>query len=190
MEETLKQKLIEASASVGRAALICLLVCLCANPSTLGQTKRKSTRPKPRTTAPAPEPAPPPVNLSAESAFVAEQIKIVTRFVYVYGKIANGLELAEEQLKRGELSATEQANNRKTKDAVVNNINGVRTGLETLAGRFQANARLQVQYLKLSYAAEAAANAERLVTTGRFDEAGKSLVIAVERLAEVMQALR
>lgn len=186
----MKKKLIEVPASLGRAALICMLACLCVNPSTYGQTKRKATRPKSRTTAPAPEPVPPPVNLTAESAFVAEQIKIVTRFVYVYGKVANGLELAEEQLKRGELSPTAQANNRKTKDAVVTNINGVRTGLETLASRFQANVRLQVQYLKLSYAAEAAANAERLVTMGRFDEAGKSLVVAVERLAEVMQALR
>lgn len=186
----MKKKFIEGQASLGRVALVCLLICLLANLSTFGQTKRKNTRPKPRTPAPAPEPTPPPVNLSAEAAFVAEQLKIISRFVYVYGKIANGLELAEEQLRRGELSEAAQANNRKTKEAVVNNISGVRTGLETLARRFQANARLQVQYLKLSYAAESAANAERLVSTGRFDEAGKSLVQAVERLADVMLALR
>ncbi len=187
----MKKKFIAASARFGRAGLACLLVCLCASPSAIAQTKRKSTRAKPRTASkPAPEPAPPPVNLSAEAAYVAEQLKIVTRFVYVYGKIANGLELAEEQIKRGELSAAAVANNRKTKEAVISNINGVRTGLETLAGRFQANTRLQVQYLKLSYAAESAANAERLVANGRFDEAGKSLVQAVERLADVMLALR
>lgn len=187
----MKKKLREASAQLGRAGLVCMLVCLFANPSTIAQTKRKSTRTKPRTTStPVPEPAPPPVNLSAEAAYVAEQVKIVTRFVYVYGKIANGLELAEEQIRRGELSATAVANNRKTKEAVIGNITGVRTGLETLAGRFQANTRLQVQYLKLSYAAESAANAERLVANGRFDEAGKSLVQAVERLADVMLALR
>ena len=184
-------KLTKAAATLGRAGLTCLLVCLIISPAALGQKKRKSTRPKPRpASTPAPEPTPTPLNLSAEAASVAEQLKIVTRFVYVYGKIANGLELAEEQLRRGELPAAAETSNRKTKEAVANNINGVRAGLEILAGRFQANPRLQVHYLKLSYAAESAANAERLVVNGRFDEAGKSLVQAVERLADVLQALR
>ncbi|MBI1764708.1 MAG: hypothetical protein HYR56_25065 [Acidobacteria bacterium] len=186
----MKNKFMQVSATVGRTGLVCLLVCLLVGPAAFAQKKHKSTSTKPRTSAPTPTPTPPPVNLSTEAGYVAEQLKIVTRFVYVYGKIANGLELAEEQSRRGELSPAAEAKNRQTKEAVATNISGVRTGLETLSKRFQANARLQVQYLKLSYAAESAANAERLVAGGRFDEAGKSLVQAVERLTDVLIALR
>ena len=52
-------------------------------------------------------------------------------------------------------------------------IRDVRIGLEDLANKFQANPRLQVQYLKLAYATEAALNAERLAAAGRYNDAGK-----------------
>ena len=185
-----KIKLTKVSAMLGVAGLICLSLGLLDNTTAFAQ-KRKSTRSRPRTTAkPTPTPTPPSNSLSAQAPYVAEQLKIVTRFVYVYGKIANGLELADEQSRRGELSEAAEAKNLQTKQAVANNISGVRQGLETLARRFQTDAQAQVQYLKVSYAAEATANAERLVISGRFDEAGKSLVQAVERLTDVLLALR
>ena len=173
------------------ATLLCVLLCV-ATASALTQKKRKSARGKKArvTSRPTPTPTPPPVSFSAEAAQVAEQLKIVSRFVYVYGKVANGLELAEEQARRGELSQAALAQNRQARETVAANISNVRVGLDALTSRFRANPRLQVHYLKLSYATDAAAQAEKLVASGRFDEAGKSLVTAVERLTDALVALR
>jgi hypothetical protein len=59
-----------------------------------------------------------------------------------------------------------------------------------LTNNFQANPRLQVQYLKLAYATEAALNAERLAATGRYNDAGKFLITVVERLTDTIISMR
>lgn len=185
MSRTLK-KTVATIVSVG---CLCLFGVVSAADAVTAQKKSTRTQRKP-SAKPSPEPTPAPANLNAEATQVAEQVRLITRFIYVYGKVANGLELAEEQNRQGESSPAVAAKNQQSKEAVVNNIRGLRSGLGTLVARFQSNARLQVQYLKISYAAEAVTNAERLASSGKFDEAGKSLVAAVERLTEVLVALR
>lgn len=152
--------------------------------------QRKKTTRAPKRPVAAPTPTPTPLNLTEEAGLVAEQIRLVSRFLYVYGKVTNGLELAEEQGRRGELSATAQAQTQKSKEAVVNNISNLRAGLGKVLTRLQGNPRLQVQYLKMSAAVDAVTSAERSAASNRFDEAGKSLVLTIERLTDVMQALR
>lgn len=185
----MKRNLKKTVATIVSAGLLCLLGVVSA-PNTVGAQK-KSTRTQRKPSAkPTPTPNPTPNNFNAEAAQVAEQIRLITRFIYVYGKVANGLELAEEHSRQGEVSPTAAAKNQQSKEAVVNNIRGLRTGLGNVVARFQSNPRLQVQYLKVSYAAEAVTNAERLAASGKFDEAGKNLVAAVERLTDVLTALR
>lgn len=169
---------------------MCGVLLLFSNPlATVTAQRRKSTakRPAPK---PAPTPTPAPLNLGAEAAQVAEQIKLITRFLYIYGKVTNGLEIAEEQNRRGELSQAAVAQNRQSKETVVSNLSGLRLGVSNLLTRFQNNSRLQVQYLKISNAVDAVTNAERLASNSRFDEAGKSLVQAIERLTDVLLSLR
>jgi hypothetical protein len=144
-------------------------------------------RPKRRPATPAPTPVP---DMRPEALQVAEQIKNVSKFIYFYGKIVNSLQIADEDAKRGQASPAVQAANKKSKDALITNINGLRVGLNAVAAKFQANSRLQVQYLKISFAAEAIANAEQLATAGQYDEAGKALVTAVERLTDTLTTMR
>jgi len=125
-----------------------------------------------------------------EALQVAEQIKNVSKFIYIYGKVVYSLQIADDDAKSGKASPTVQDANKKSKDALITNINGLRAGLNTVAAKFQANSRLQVQYLKLSFAAEAIATAEQLAKAGQYDEAGKSLVIAVERLTDTLTTMR
>lgn len=154
----------------------------------VGQTDSLAQKRRPtRRATPAPTPVP---DMRSEATQVAAQIKTVSSFIYVFGKIVNGLEVAEDQAKRSEVSPAVQSQTKKSKDALVVNINGLRAGLENLAKNFQANPRLQVQYLKLSYATEAVANAERLAAAGRYDEAGKSLVTVIERLTDTIVSMR
>jgi hypothetical protein len=128
--------------------------------------------------------------MRAEANKVAEQIKNVTKFLYIYGKIANGLEIADDQAKRGQTNPTIAAQNKQSKDALVASINGLRTGLDTVVKSFQGSQRLQVQFLKISYAAESLGTAEQLASAGRYDEAGKALVATVERLTDTMTSMR
>lgn len=128
--------------------------------------------------------------MRAEASQVATQIKNVTNFIYVYGKIVNSLEVADEQVKNKQTSPEIQALNQKSKDALILRIRDLRAGLDNLAKSFKANQRLQVQYLKLNYATDAALNAERLATAGRYEEAGKTLVQVIERLTDTVISMR
>ena len=125
-----------------------------------------------------------------EASKVAAQIKNVTNFIYVYGKIVNSLEVADEQVKNKQTSPEIQAKNQKSKDALILRIRDLRAGLENLAKSFQANQRLQVQYLKLNFATDAVTNAERLATAGSYEEAGKALVLVIERLTDTVISMR
>ena len=99
------------------------------------------------------------------------------------------VEAAEEE-KKGRASAAVIEQTRKGREAIVANIADLAAGLDKVAARMQANPRLQVQYLKVSYAAEPLTNARQLAAAGQLNEAGKALVLAVERLADAMLALR
>lgn len=153
----------------------------------VSEAQRKRT---PATRRPAPAPQPPPIDMAAEAAPVADQLKNLSQFVYIYGKIVNGLELAAEQDKRGESSPEITARNQKTRDGIVTNIQGLRAGIVKAGERLQAESRLQVQYLKLTSATDAVVNAERLATAGRYDDAGKSLLVAIERLTDTIISFR
>ena len=121
---------------------------------------------------------------------VGEQLKLVSRFIFVYGKISNGLELAADQAKRGETSPQITARTQQAKDSTVNNIAALKEGIDKLGLEMKTNDRLQVQYLKLTSASDAIANARQLASAGNFEEAGKALVASVEKLTETLIALR
>lgn len=164
--------------------LLALLVVL--QGATLAQKKRPSgTKRRAAGSAPAPT-----FDMRAEANQVADQLKNVTKFLYIYGKVANGIEFADDQAKRGQVSPNAVEKNKQSKSAVVTQINGLRAGLDNLTRNFKSNPRLQVQYLKVSYASEAAANAEQLAAAGRFEEAGKALVNVVERLTDAIMSMR
>jgi len=149
------------------------------------QPKQQQKRPT-RGVRPTPTPTP---DTRAEASEVVTQIRNVSNFIYIYGKVVNGLEVADEQAKSNLASPETQARIKESKDKLIAKIKDVRIGLEDLASKFQANPRLQVQYLKLAYATEAALNAERLAATGRYNDAGKFLVTTVERLADTIASM-
>jgi len=150
------------------------------------QLRQQQKRPT-RGVKPTPTPTP---DMRAEAWEVAAQIKNVSNFIYIYGKVVNGLEVADEQAKSNQASPEIQAKIKESKDKLIAKIKDVRIGLEGLTNNFQANPRLQVQYLKLAYATEAALNAERLAAAGRYNDAGKFLVSVIERLADTIISMR
>lgn len=151
---------------------------------------QKKPAPKPRKAAPTPTPTPAGISNLDASNKVADQLKLVSRFIFVYGKIANGLELAADQAKRGETSPAIAERNQKVKDSTVANIAALKEGIDKVGLELKASDRLQVQYLKLTSASDAIANAQQLATAGNFDEAGKALVLSIEKLTETIISLR
>lgn len=140
-----------------------------------------------KTTKPAPAPTP---DMRAQAGLVAGQIKNVSNFIYLFGKIVNGFEVADEQAKSNQLPDKIAAMNKESKEKLVAKIKDLRAGLEGLATGIQADQSLQVQYLKISYATEAVVDAERLTQAERYDEAGKSLIAVVERLTDTIVSMR
>ena len=168
-------------------ALLIVLAALCVFPLvSIAQKKTTSTKNR-RAVKPTPTPVP---DTKVEAGQVAEQIKNFSKFIYIYGKVVNGLEVAEDQVKQNKMSPTAAAKIQQSRDALVQNIRNLKVGLEGVARNFQNNSRLQIQYLKIAFAVDAAGDAERLATAGRYDEAGKSLVTVIERLTDTMMAMR
>ena len=159
----------------------------CLVPAMTTAQKKPVARKKP---APTPAPTPAGMSLTDAATKVADQLKLVSRFIYVYGKITNGLEFAEAKTKSGESSPEITAKNQQMKQSVVSNIAALKEGIDKVGLELKSNDRLQVQYLKLTGASDAVARAQQLALAGSFDEAGKSLVIAVEKMAETLIALR
>lgn len=172
-----------------RLLILSMAVALVFSVAALAQQKRTSTSKK--KTTPTAKPATP--DLRAEATQVSEQLKLLTRFIYVYGKTANGLEMAELQAKQEatpDLQAKLQAKNAQTRSALVASIGSLKDGVDRVGQRFHDNPYLQIQYLKVLSASEAIVSAQQLASGGKFDEAGRTLVAAAERLADATVATR
>lgn len=169
-----------------RTTLLILLLLLALPAQTLGQKRNRSRtqkQPSPATKQTQP-------GFRPEAGQVAGQLKALARFLYLYGRISAALERADEQSKEGDIPPEIQAKTKESKSSVVSNISNLRAGLAKLEQTFHANPQLQVSYLKVLSASEAAATAEQLAAANRFDEAGRALLGVAERLADLLVEMR
>jgi hypothetical protein len=169
---------------------ILVLVCLLLLSTTaLSQTRSRSTR---RGT--------PPAKASAEATVaeakttgatkIADQIKNLTRFVYLLGGVAKGIEQVDEAARKNEASPTALQQNEQNKAAVKNSLRNVREGLDQLEIYFRATPGLLDYYLKLAGSASGAADAESQAAAGHFDQAGRTMLGVVNRLTDVLLVMR
>jgi hypothetical protein len=166
--------------------VIMILALVFAFSASSNAQKRGSRR---RPTKPTPTPTPV-VDMRTEAAQVATQITNVTKFIYIYGKVQNSLEIADEQAKRGQTDPKIVAENKKSKDALVVNINGLRMAINNVLKGWEGNSKMQVQSLRLIKASDAIAVAEQNAAAGRYREAAEALVIAVDRMTETMISMK
>lgn len=146
-----------------------------------------------RTTTRSTRPAAAPMLGEAERAGatrVAEQIKILTRFIYLLGGVVKGLESVDDATSRNEASAALIDQNKQNKAAVRATIRSVKDGLDKLEIDFRATPALQRYYIKLAGVAAGAAKAEDLAAANQFDKAGRALLDVVNHLADVLLAMR
>jgi hypothetical protein len=163
--------------------LVCLLTLMIVTPVTLSQTKKRSTR-----TASAParkSPGKSPV-VQAGAIRVADQLKTLTRFLYLLGGVAKGIEAADAAARRNEASPAVIEQTNQSKATVKNSLQNVRVGLDKLEVDFRSNPELNRYYIKLAGVASGAATAEQQAASDQFDRAGRTMLDVVSRLADVL----
>lgn len=116
---------------------------------------------------------------------VANQIKNLTTFLYLLGGVAKNIEAIDVAAKSGQPSPT----NEKNKAQLRASFGDFRAGLDQLETDFRNTPELQPYYTKLAGSAAGAATAEAQAAAGHFDQAGRTLMGVVGRLADVLVAM-
>ena len=171
--------------------VILALACLLTLPvATLAQTRSRTTTKRGTQTA---KTSAQPANAEAKTAGatkVAEQIKNLTRFLYLLGGVAKGIEQVDEAVRKSEASQTALQQNAQNKATVKISLQNVREGLDQLEIYFRSTPGLEGYYTKLVGSASGAATAEDQAAAGHFDQAGRTLLGVVNRLTDVLLVMR
>lgn len=121
---------------------------------------------------------------------VADQIKTLTRFIYLLGGVAKGIEQTDEAIRRNQASPTLMEQSTRNKATVKTSLQSVRVGLDSLEIQFRTTPDLQRYYIQLAGVAAGAAKAEELAGANQYDRAGRALLDVVNRLTDVLVAMR
>lgn len=166
-------------------ALVIMTVILSPVPGLAQTRKRTATKPTRTTTPPSVGEA-----QRAGAARVAEQIKVLTRFIYLLGGVAKGLEGVDDATRRNEASQAIVDQTKQSKATVRTSIKNVKDGLDKLEIDFRATPELQRYYIQLVGVAAGAAKAEDFAAADQFDKAGRTLLEVVNHLTDVLLAMR
>ena len=121
---------------------------------------------------------------------VADQIKNLTRFLYLLGGISKGIEAADAAARRGDATPQQVEQTQRSKATVKDSLRNVREGLDQLEIDFRTKPELLRYYTSLAGVAAGAANAEDQAAANQFDQAGRSLLAVVNRLTDVLLEMR
>jgi hypothetical protein len=156
--------------------------------TSFAQTRKRTTNKSARPTASA---APKASDVQREGATrVAEEIKRLTKFIYLLGGVAKGFEGVDEAVKRNEASPAVLEQSQKNKQTVRASIQALRESMDKLEIDFRTTPELQRYYISLAGVAQGAATAEDLAAANKFDQAGRSLLGVVNRLTDVLLGMR
>jgi len=172
-----------------RRTIVALLIGFFLLPAiSFGQTRRRGTPPR--------TPRPSLAELRAAEARqvgaerVANQIKILTRFIYVLGGVAKTLEGVNDAATRSQQPTAAAEQTEKSRTVIRNSIRDVRIGMDQLEVDFRASPELQRYYTKLAGVAAGAAAAEQQAGANQFDRSGRTLLDVVNRLTDVLLLMR
>jgi hypothetical protein len=167
-----------------------ILACiLLLSTAALGQTRKRTTRrsASAKTTKAADAETTAAAAVTSDGATrIANQIKNLTTFLYLLGGVARSIENLDAAAKTGQAAPTVE----KSKAQLRQSFTDFRVGLDALEVSFRSTPALQPYYTKLAGSASGAANAEAQAAAGKFDEAGRTLITVVGRLADVLVVMR
>lgn len=167
---------------IASALISCLL--LLSSVSALGQTRsRRTTTPQRRRQPAATTPATSRLDEARTNTArlqLADQIKSLSRFLYLYGRFSKDFELT------GARAGGDGGQVAKTRAELVGILGKMRQDLDELEAQFRLAPGLQRHYQRLSGVAQKAADAERHAGANRLDQAGRLLVEVTTQLTDVL----
>jgi hypothetical protein len=144
-------------------------------------------------------PAPKPVASKVDPAVAAEvragaekasgELKKVTRFIFLLGGIAQGIEDLEANAKAGKATRAAIDQNEQFKQSVVKGIQNLQAGLAALEVEFRTKSGLRPFVSTVDGVTATAGVAEDQALEGSFKEAGRTLILVVEKLSDALAAL-
>lgn len=171
-----------------RRIAITLLLGLLLTPSSAFAQTRSRSRPR---TPPAQSQTQRVTQVRTQGATkVAEQIKHLTRFIYLLGGVVSGIAAVDEAARRNEAPPALVEKNQQSKATVKTSITGFRESMDKLEIEFRNTPELQPYYIKLAGVAAGAAAAEEQAAANQFDAAGRSLLNVINRLTDVLLLMR
>lgn len=170
-----------------RFAIALLVALLLAPAAASGQTRRRSTKPTTPSQSSAQKVA---AARTAGANRVAEQIKLMTRYTYLLGGVSSSIACVDEAARRNQVSPEQVQKNQQSKAAVGPSIQAFREALDKLEIDFRNQPELQPYYIKLAGSAAGAAQAEQQAAANQFDAAGRTLLTVINRLTDVLVAMR
>lgn len=160
--------------------VVCLL--LLAPASDFAQTRTRRTSTPQRRRAPAASSSPSRLDSTQANAArikLGDQIKNLSRFVYLYGRFSKDLEIVGTQAESSDVA-------QRTRAALQQNLRNVREGLDQLEAQFRLTPGLDRQYAALRGVAQRAAQAESMAASNQLDQAGRALLDVVNQLTDVL----
>lgn len=165
-----------------KRVLLFAVVCLLCLPLAVSAQNRKRSVPKASTSTTTPSAA----SVRSDKELVGNHIKNLTRFIYLLGGVAKGIEEVDAAARQGKISQATVNQTAADKQKLVASIANWRIGMDDLEINFKTKTQLQRYFSKVSGVGELAATAEDQAKAGRFNQSGQTLLQVVSRLTDVM----
>lgn len=117
---------------------------------------------------------------------VSTQIKNVSKYLYLLGTIAQGIEDIDRDTKASQAAKDK---NTKNKQAVLQTIRNLRAGIAALEVEFRTKPSLKNYNLQIQGISDLCGESEDLATTGKFLDSGRPLLLVIEKLSDTLVAM-
>jgi hypothetical protein len=174
-----------------RATALALACTILFSVTATSQTRRRTTVRKPTTPKTSFEEKQQ-AEIKSGRQLIATQIKTLTQFLYLFGNISKGIETAEQLNKNHEQTTVGMAPDRieQSKSRLKDSIKNVRAGLDQLESSFKLNSVLQTYYPNIAGVGKLGQTAESQAAANSFDQSGRSLLAAVNKLTDALVSVR
>lgn len=107
--------------------------------------------------------------INAARLQLADQVKDMTRFLYVYGRLSKDLELTSAQARSADVA-------NQAKEGLLDSVRVMRDRLDKLEAHFRFTPGLERQYKLIEGVSIRADDASRMAAANRYDQAGRALL--------------
>lgn len=125
----------------------------------------------------------------AAAEAISIQVKNMSRFLFVLGGVAKGIEDLDKEIKAGRATREIEAQNRQFKEDVIRSVRALRAGLVNVERDFIAKPKLRQHLALVRGISEESAVAEDLALAGNFNGSGRQLLLILERLSDALVEL-